>query len=107
MLFARASVGTVDRVFGCLAVPQIPVAVAHALFYEYMNKEKQYKLKDVSQNEDFLYWCERNGFVTLQDFFGLSLTALNKKSGFTPRMYKELTDLITTYNFEDHFPDFS
>lgn len=72
-----------------------------------MKSLKQHKLKDISQNEEFIYWSEINGFVYLEDFFEYTIAQLNTHKGFTPRLYKELADLVVRFGYEDQIEDFA
>ena len=68
---------------------------------------KNTRLRELSENQDFVYWSEENGFDTLVDYFGNSLASLQEREGFNPRFYKELLGLISKYNYGSYFEDYN
>ena len=55
-------------------------------------------LRKVSENLDFVYWSEENGFEYLADYFAKPLVEIISYAGFTSRYYAELLALLDKFD---------
>lgn len=69
-------------------------------------KPTEVYLRKVSEDMDFVYWSEENGFELLADYLEKPLAEIIRHTGFTSRHYAELLALLEKFGYSEQLEEY-